>query len=50
MYLDFLYPAFLLLALTVPPAYAAKPKNAILLSEVRIPLPTPNSCCPLLAN
>jgi len=35
MYLDFLYPAFVL-GLSLPAAAAAKPKNAILLSQVRI--------------
>ncbi len=38
MLLDFLYPAFFLLALNFPSTtFAAKAKNAILLSEVRVP-------------
>lgn len=38
MHLDFLYPALCLLGLQLAsPALAAKPKNAILLSEVSIP-------------
>jgi len=49
MRLDFLHPAIFLLAVGLPPTTTAKPKNAILLSEV-IPGSPPGPAPPFPAE